>query len=70
MSGNVWEWYGDYGSGSQTDPSGPVSGSFRVLRGGGWFSDAQDLRSANWGSHGPSDRYSSDGFRLVRAVLP
>ena len=40
MSGNVWEWcndrYGDYSSNSQTNPTGPSTGSRRVNRGGGW----------------------------------
>ena len=40
MSGNVCEWcndwYGDYKSNALTNPVGPSSGSFRVLRGGGW----------------------------------
>ena len=40
MSGNVWEWCSDwkgyYGSSSQTNPTGPYSGSARVTRGGGW----------------------------------
>jgi len=44
MSGNVWEWvwdiYGSYPGGSQTDPHGATSGSFRVSRGGSWNLDA------------------------------
>lgn len=41
MSGNVWEWvwdiYGSYPSGSQTNPTGANSGSDRLLRGGSWY---------------------------------
>ncbi len=41
MSGNVWEWcqdwWGNYSSGSHTNPTGPSSGSYRVCRGGSWF---------------------------------
>ena len=51
MSGNVWEWcndywYGSYSSGAQTDPTGPLSGSDRVLRGGGCYSGATCCRVA------------------------
>lgn len=50
MAGNVWErcwdFYGDYGSAAQVDPRGPASGFFRVLRGGGWGSNAEECRTA------------------------
>ena len=71
MHGNVWEWCWDwdgaYSSGAQTDPAGAASGgSGRVLRGGGWFNSAQNLRSANLRSDTPTCRYNGFGFRVVR----
>ncbi|WP_396224738.1 SUMF1/EgtB/PvdO family nonheme iron enzyme [Gemmatimonas sp.] len=70
MHGNVWEWvqdwYGPYPSAAQTDPTGPTTGSSRVLRGGSWFGDAIIARSAYRGESAPSARLSYDGFRLVR----
>jgi serine/threonine protein kinase len=69
MSGNVWEWcadwYGDYPTAAQTNPQGPLSGSNRVFRGGGWHSDALHCRSADRFSITPVNRYNFVGFRLV-----
>jgi len=70
MHGNVWEWcwdwYGSYSSGAQIDPMGASSGTYRVLRGGSWFSSAERLRSAIRYYYSPYIRDGDLGFRLVR----
>ncbi len=70
MSGNVWEWCwdwkGSYSSGSQSDPRGPASGSYRVARGGGWIISARYLRSADRDYNSPGISNYNLGFRLVR----
>jgi formylglycine-generating enzyme len=72
MSGNVWEWtgdwYGDYGSDAQTDPIGPSAGSNRVERGGSWDFDWWDCRVSSRNSDAPGGSNFNIGFRL--AVSP
>ncbi len=70
MSGNVWEWCGDwkgtYSSSSQTNPTGASSGSYRVIRGGSWLIGASYCRVANRGGSTPSSSLSEVGFRVSR----
>ena len=69
-SGNVWEWCRDwYGTLAYgTDPVGSDSGSYRVFRGGGWWSYANVCASSNRGLNGTSIRDGNYGFRLVRVL--
>ena len=74
MSGNVAEWvqdwYGDYPSGSVTDPQGPPSGPGRVVRGGDWhlsdFASRVSYRHQEAPGSGEQKRWRTLGFRLAR----
>ena len=69
MSGNVEEWcqdwYGNYSSSSQTNPTGANSGYVRVIRGESWASYAWRCRSSfrNYGA--PGEDAAGLGLRLV-----
>jgi formylglycine-generating enzyme required for sulfatase activity len=70
--GNVWEWchdgYGEYPSGSATDPWGVPSAGERVLRGGSYRFEAAGLRAANRHAISKTNRSISLGFRPVRTL--
>ncbi len=73
MRGNVAEWVWDfhapYTSNAKTNPTGPTTGTYRVIRGGSW-----DARSLNYSAlyrtardaSGPTARNFSTGFRVAR----
>jgi len=70
MHGNVWEmtadWYqAAYPTGNPVvDPTGPASGSSRVVRGGSWVFGGTTLRSARRHYNAPSNRNNDIGFRV------
>jgi formylglycine-generating enzyme required for sulfatase activity len=68
MLGNVWEWvndwYGGYSSDAQSNPTGPVSATYRVIRGGSWADYPDEVRSSHRG-YGPFCMLYF-GFRVAR----
>ncbi len=72
MTGNVLEWCSDryggnyYSNSPSSNPQGPSSGSYRVLRGGSRFNFATICRVANRnGINNPGGRSIDFGFRVV-----
>ena len=74
MTGNVCEWCNDwydsnyYDTSPYDNPTGPVSGNYRVLRGGSWGNSADHCRVAyrfNGNLFSPGYRCLCLGFRIV-----
>jgi outer membrane protein assembly factor BamB len=76
MHGNVWEWCLDrydpdfYRESPRDDPIGPRTGLMRSIRGGGWYSDGRDCRSAFRYAELPDARFYVMGFRVVMTTAP
>jgi formylglycine-generating enzyme required for sulfatase activity len=75
VHGNVWEWVwdryrGDYESQWNTNPTGPVNGNSRVLRGGAFYVGANGLRSAIRIRHDPTNVVGFFGLRCARDSRP
>ncbi len=70
MHGNIWEWVQDwwhssYPGGSVTDPEGPLTGDYRVFRGGAYPISASGCRSAYRYYESSFARDRLIGFRII-----
>ena len=74
MSGNVWEWTGDWYSSTSysistgVDPTGAPTGDERAKRGGPWYNVPRDVRLANRVPYFPVGVDGIFGFRVARTT--
>ena len=74
MYGNAYEWcqdwYGPYPGGVMSNPQGPATGQYRVIRGGAYNNTSARLcRSALRGNLSPDSRSLFVGFRVILAPV-
>ncbi len=73
LNGNVWEWVWDwavpYTDSAVTDPTGPTTGTVKILRGGSYVDDYRVVRTSVRRELAPDQRVDSVGLRLVRGPL-
>ncbi len=75
MVGNVWEWVSDWyddasykrraGQADVVDPTGPETGTHRVLRGASYFHRQSGARAARRHKYIPASRCYDIGFRIA-----
>jgi formylglycine-generating enzyme required for sulfatase activity len=71
MTGNVWEWVGDwyspeyYANSPLENPKGPENGASRMVRGGSWFNMPDEVRTTHRSWNKPTLRNFYNGFRLA-----